>query len=304
MTAPKDQRHRRTAGQQDEHQDRQRAAEVDERQQVALRHAVAETSPPSIEPKILNSPMTPMVQPPTVGRKSAIDEIGRQVHGDEDELETAGENTDSQQHIGAVAEGLGERLPLRLPVAACVGRRRARRHRRAASDSGSTASTIDGEDQRAPVASRTLSSARRRAARTGTGRTSRPPCPAPNAIERHFGGRILPKAPSTTMNEQPARPKPISTPADRSSIAAWSHGHQHQAEGVHQRAAAQHPDGPKRSAIMPANGCADAPQQHLHRQREGEHVAAPMIGGGHRREEEAEVERGPKRSARSGSRRR
>ena len=41
--------------------------------------------------------------------------------------------------------------------------------------------------------------------------------PAPNAKARQFSGTSLPSAPITIGNEQPARPKPIITPAERSS---------------------------------------------------------------------------------------
>ena len=41
--------------------------------------------------------------------------------------------------------------------------------------------------------------------------------PAPNANARQLSGTSLPSAPTTIGNEQPARPKPISTPAERSS---------------------------------------------------------------------------------------
>ena len=41
--------------------------------------------------------------------EAAIDQIGRQMHGDECELEAAGEEAEHQQHIGAMAEGFGQR---------------------------------------------------------------------------------------------------------------------------------------------------------------------------------------------------
>ena len=41
-------------------------------------------------------------------------EIGRQVHGDEGELEAAGEEAEHEQHIGAVLERLGQGLADRL----------------------------------------------------------------------------------------------------------------------------------------------------------------------------------------------
>ena len=43
--------------------------------------------------------------------------------------------------------------------------------------------------------------------------------PPPKASERQRSGRSLPKADSTMLNEQPARPKPMKTPADRLSIS-------------------------------------------------------------------------------------
>ncbi len=46
--------------------------------------------------------------------------------------------------------------------------------------------------------------------------------PAPKASRRHSGGISLPKAPITTVNEEPASPKPITTPAVRWSIAGVS----------------------------------------------------------------------------------
>src|SRR5215203_5276521 len=43
--------------------------------------------------------------------------------------------------------------------------------------------------------------------------------PAPNANDRQFSGTSLPSAPTTIGNEQPAKPKPMITPAERSSIS-------------------------------------------------------------------------------------
>ena len=47
-------------------------------------------------------------------RQAAIDQIGRQMRGDEGELESAGEEAQHQQHIGPVTEGFAQRLPQRL----------------------------------------------------------------------------------------------------------------------------------------------------------------------------------------------
>ena len=41
-------------------------------------------------------------------RQAAVDQIGRQMRGDEGELEAAGEEAEHQQHIGAVRERLGQ----------------------------------------------------------------------------------------------------------------------------------------------------------------------------------------------------
>ena len=43
--------------------------------------------------------------------------------------------------------------------------------------------------------------------------------PAPKASERQFSGKSLPNADSTMLNAQPASPKPMKTPAERSSIS-------------------------------------------------------------------------------------
>ena len=39
--------------------------------------------------------------------------------------------------------------------------------------------------------------------------------PAPNASERHSRGSSAPNAPMTRVNEEPASPKPINSPAER-----------------------------------------------------------------------------------------
>jgi hypothetical protein len=81
----------------------------------------------------------------------------------------------------------------------------------------------------------------------------------------------LPSAASTTGNEQPARPKPIS-------------------------AAAQHAHGAEAVGDDAAERLADAPEQILQGKRKGEDVAAPVIGARQRREEEAERRARPERN--------
>ena len=60
---------------------------------------------------MLNRPITAMVQAPTCGAEPAVDQIGRQMHGDEGELEAAGEEAEHQQHVAAMPERLDQRLP-------------------------------------------------------------------------------------------------------------------------------------------------------------------------------------------------
>ena len=58
---------------------------------------------------MLNRPMAAITQPPICVEMPRSTRIGRQMHGDEGELEAASEEAEHQQHIGAMAEGFGER---------------------------------------------------------------------------------------------------------------------------------------------------------------------------------------------------
>ena len=64
--------------------------------------------------------------------------------------------------------------------------------------------------------------------------------------------------------------------------------HQREAGGIHQPADAEHPTGAEAVGDDAGERLADAPKQVLQRQRKGEYVAAPVIGGRHRGEEKAE----------------
>jgi hypothetical protein len=55
-----------------------------------------------------------MVPSSNLDRETAIEEIGRKVHGDERQLETAGEIAEHKQGVRALSKGLRERLPKRL----------------------------------------------------------------------------------------------------------------------------------------------------------------------------------------------
>ena len=65
-------------------------------------------------------------------------------------------------------------------------------------------------------------------------------------------------------------------------------GHPDDAGDVEQQPADQHPDRAEAVGERARERLAGAPQQHLDRQRQREHVAAPAVGGAHRPEEEAE----------------
>ena len=76
---------------------------IDSRYRLGIR---PESQPEPSEPMMLNRPMRPMVQAPMSAPSPRSTQIGRQVHGDEGELEAAGEEAQHQQHVAAVAEGL------------------------------------------------------------------------------------------------------------------------------------------------------------------------------------------------------
>ncbi len=113
--------------------------------------------------------------------------------------------------------------------------------------------------------------------------------PRPKANVRHCGGTSLPNAASTTGNEQPDSPKPMSTPADISSISgARRIGHERETGGIKHRTCAQHFHRAVAVGDHAGERLANAPQQVLDRDRERENVAAPVIGARQRRQEEAE----------------
>ena len=89
------------------------AAEIDEREDVALRHEIAEPA---------GGERADDVEQPDHGdgpaadldRQTLVHQIGRHVHGDECELEAAGEEAEHEQHVGAMTDRLRQRLPQRL----------------------------------------------------------------------------------------------------------------------------------------------------------------------------------------------
>ena len=137
--------------------------------------------------------------------------------GDEGELEAAGEEAEHQEHVGAVPERFGQRLPDRLV-----------RHRAgpddvgvappgrvaSASDSGSDHEDREGEDHQGLMPAEGCRSGRCRWREQKL--PERSGCRA--GPERHgpaFLGQQLGEGAQNEVERTPGEPKPISTPAPR-----------------------------------------------------------------------------------------
>ena len=166
---------------------------------------------------MLNNPMVAKRPAADLGRQSAVDQERRQMHRDEEYLEAAGEEAEHQQHIAAMAECLGERL--RRPTA-CAARRRP------APPAAGTASASDSgmmKRTQAPKITSVCCQPNSPISATASGENRNCPndpaaVPAPNANVRQAGGISLPNAPITTVNDEPASPKPMTAPAVRCSM--------------------------------------------------------------------------------------
>ena len=64
--------------------------------------------------------------------------------------------------------------------------------------------------------------------------------------------------------------------------------HQNEAQSIEQGSKAQNAGGAEPIGDRAGDRLRRAPQEILHRERESEHVAAPVVGARHRREKEAE----------------
>ena len=169
-----------------------------------------------------------------------------------------------------------------------------------------TSSSNAGEDHQRRAASRTCRSGDRRAARTGTARTSRPRCRRRTRSSASSPAAACRTSETIRLNEQPARPKPINTPADRSSmpgVVACAIMHE----------AGAYSSAPTMSTRMRAEAVGDRARERLHRRprsasgsrRETRTRRGPSVVRRHRRQEEAEGRARPEADhARSGSRRR
>src|SRR5215470_8225359 len=107
--AEQDRRHRRH-WKRDESEHRGGTGEIDEREDVTLGHEIAEPARGERADDV-EQPDRRDGPGADLRRKAAVDEVGRHVDGDESELETAGEETEHEQDIGAVADRLRQRLP-------------------------------------------------------------------------------------------------------------------------------------------------------------------------------------------------
>ena len=86
-----------------------RAAEIDGRQDVALRHAAAEPAGRVRADDVEQADQRERGHG-DVRRQAVVGEVRGQVHADEHDLEAADEEADRQQHVAAVAERLAHRL--------------------------------------------------------------------------------------------------------------------------------------------------------------------------------------------------
>jgi hypothetical protein len=240
---------------------------------------------------MLQSPMVASVHA-HLGGETAVDEIGRQMHGDEGELEAAGEEAEHQEHVGAVRERLRKRLLQRLRrrmfgLLDRRGRQRQRERQHGEHARGEDekrllpADRIDQHDgqrrieelperagrgtepegERAPFRRQELSERRENDDERGAGQAE--------ADER--AGRYVEQRRARRMR------------------------HQGEAGGEHQGAGTEHPHGAEAVGDDAGERLADAPQEILEGEPEGEDVPPPMIGLRHRRQEEAERGARPER---------
>ena len=219
------------------------------------------------------------------------------MHGDEEDLEAAGEEAEHEQNIAGVSERLGERLHHRLPRRAGLRQDRAglswrgerERQRQDEQHGGGEneqrrlpAETIDeidreGREQKLPE---------RTGSRSGPER-DRPP------LRRHQLAEGADHDGEGRARESEADDQAGGQMEHRRRIGV---GHRRQAEGIEDGAHAQHRHGAVPIGHRARKRLGRPPQQHLNREREREHVAPPAEGARHRREEKCQPERGPKPS--------
>jgi hypothetical protein len=209
------------------------------------------------------------------------------MHGNEGELEAAGEEAEHQKVIAAVAEGFRQRLFERLRTrgpgpAGFAGRRRQRQRERQdeqhdAGEHDDGGAPVEGVDERAREW-------REQELAERAGRRAGAECERPPVV-----GHELAERPDHQV-ERTARQAETDENAGRELEHRRRRGigHEHEAERIEQRPGPQ--DANRAEAVRHSAGewLADAPQQILDGDREREHVAAPIARDRQRREELAE----------------
>ena len=208
-----------------------------------------------------------MVQPPTCGDKPAVDQIGRQMDGDERELEAAGEEAEHQQHVAAVAERFRQRLPQRLRCGA-LGRR-ASAGVASASDNGRISSIRPPKISSAFCQPKLSIKRDAPAAKRGTGRRSRRPCRRRTPTSASRSGSSLPK-----RRQHDAEGAAGEAEADEDAGRKIEHErrgricHHDEADGVEDCADATAPGSTPNGRRARRRTAGRAPQRFLNRDRE------------------------------------
>ena len=140
----------------------------------------------------------------------------------------------------------------------------------------------------ASAASRTNPSAEPRAAKTGIVQKSRRRCQPERQRPPLRGQDLGRSAAITNENDVPERPKPIIAPAEMSSIGARSSAPSSPVRSHTGSRRGRSPGPGRNDRRRRRRTVGRAPQQILQRQREREHVAAPVIGIRQRCQKKAE----------------
>ncbi len=276
----------RRDGECDEHEHRGCACKIDERQQVAFGHHVAKPARGERAEYVEqadggDSPAADLRGQP------AVDQERRHVHGDEGELEAAGEIAEHEQHIGAVADRLAQGLAERL-LRPARGRARARGNGRECERGRQHQQHARGKHQERVLPAerahqkdceRRIEKLPERAGRGAGAEADQPPVLGQELAERreHDGERAAREA-----------------EADEHAGGEIEHAgrarlrHQREPERIENGAAAQHTQRAEAVGEGARERLADAPEQILKRDGEPEYAAIPAVDLRHRREEQAE----------------
>ena len=210
---------------------------------------------------MLNRPMKRDGPGADVGAEPAVEQIGRQVHGDEGELEAAGEEAEHQQHVAAMAERLAQRLLADLQLDGGGGA--AAGGVASTSDSGSTSSIMPAKTNSA-VCQEKLSISPCASGENRNWPNEPAAVPAPNANDAPALRHELAERADHHRERAAGKPKADDArrPTDRAS-ASIARGHADQTERVEHRAGGQaRAPGRNDRRMLPANGCA-APQSRF-----------------------------------------